>query len=396
MAMRFEALPPAPHPNKTPSSLRRSQPTSEVISKRREAAARIGKDLYAAIEHAIPAEHASRRTGRNESYDLSLIAKGGEHLVFELEDPKHAHVVYKINYLESRGVFDAWFRGPGQYNEAVRYMREDMMAQQERLRQLRQYFGRDAVPVQRLMVRDVPLTRQVIEQFDPRFTSVNVPLPDHIPAWVSIQKHLELPKEKTVSLNGYYPEYYLNHAKGAVDRIAKERKYDDAHDALVGYEPLDGEPVDHLEQVEKILDMYPTLVSVGIQILQDPTFKTALQKAVRDMIAYTKGTGIAMDLNGQNNVLLLEENGEWKLKMPDPLFSGDQPKMADLEYAASSLEKDEDLQDAVVRRVFNPLNTLRVINALAILAEIPDRLEIPGVRDIPPRRWRENITRVMH
>lgn len=366
--------------------------TPSAVEKRHDVARRLGGDLYQAIEKATPTEFISRWSGQPETYNPSLAGKGGEHLVFEFDDPKHRDVVFKINYLKSKEVLSAWSRGPSQFKAAVEYLRDDIDEQKIRLMELRKYFGKDAVPVQRLAMRDVPISREVIERLDPKYPTAKQ-LPDHIPAWIAVQSKLELSKDRTVSLNGSYAEYLIARASER-GKPGVEQDYDHAHDVLSGYQESGEEPLRRHEKIDRVLWAFPALDAVYTRAEEDPSFKLKLQKVVQDLLRYTRETGNALDLNGENNLVMLEQNGEWQLKMPDPLFTGSEPKMSDLEIATAALAHDEAISKEVSGKALNPLNTLRVINALALIADVPDQLKIPRMGEVSPRRWRKNLTRI--
>jgi hypothetical protein len=200
-----------------------------------------------------------------------------------------------------------------------------------------------------------------------------------------LQRYLDLPKDKTVSLTGYYPESsYNRYHKDQKKRLASI--YEPAHDVLIG------KSVDHLDPEEErqlILDMYPGLHAVAEKVEDDSTFAAALQSAVKNMIRYTNETRVALDLAGGGNVVLVQGERGWELKMPDPLPLGDFT-LEDIVVASRQVRRG-DVMDASVTNanVFNALNTVRVINALAILSGLPEeaRLRIPELSEVPASAW---------
>lgn len=347
------------------------------VTQRRGIPPSVGAELFHSLERIKP-----------DIYLPQIKAKGGEHLVYEFQDPKHADVVYKVNFSKTFPVLAAHYNGEIAKTRAVEDMEEDMLEQQGKLRELRTYFGFQAVPVQRFLVRDVPVSKDVVNALKPGWVSDALEVPDTIPAWINVQRRLEMPAEKTVSLNGYYPESPLKlmHRGDAEE----EHVYDVGHDILIGKDVSD---LDDEEKRAIVLDMYKDLHRVAEKAEDDPAFREKLADTVRKMIAYTEETENVLDLAGKNNVVLLEGEKAWELKMPDALFAGDMT-LHGLDVAIRRHEKGEKLLNQHAGSALNPLNTVRVINALAVIAGIPDRLRVRGLENVPAEVWRKSLAKV--
>lgn len=371
-----------------------------IAHKRDVAAERVGRPLYESVSKVVPKSHRSERTGREEFYTPTLIAQGGEHLVFEFENPEHEDVVYKVNFYKTLPVLYAALRGPKQLEEGKRYLKEDIEEQQSKMRELRRYFGHDAVPVQRYMVRDVPISKDVVQALSPHLKEYDGPLPEKIPAWVTVQRRLELDPRTSFSLNGYYPEKAMKaYIEANTDYFknpdAYEELYDAAHDVLMGYLPPGSAELDEQERQSLALIMFPDLFPLASKIASEPEVKTRLQEIVRRMIAYTEETGNAMDLAGRNNVAMLSEGGTWKLKMPDPLHAETVPMLGDVSATARLLAENKYVPQGLAGKAMNALNTVRVINALALLAGIPERIDVQDSLMVEPKKWRETFTPIL-
>lgn len=353
-----------------------SNPFSDV-TQRAEIPASVGEELFQSLERIKP-----------ETYLPEIKAKGGEHLVYEFRDPKHMDVVYKVNFSKTLPVLAAHYNGEIATKRAVEKMEEDMLEQQSKLRELRSYFGFHAVPVQRFLVRDVPVSKEVVDALKPGWMPDTLDVPGTIPAWINVQRRLEMPGDRTVSLNGYYPESprKLLH-RGDVD---EERVYDLGHEILIGKDIPD---LDDEERRAIVLDMYKDLHRVAEKAEDDPAFREKLADTVRKMIAYTEETENVLDLAGRNNVVLTEGEKGWDLKMPDALFAGDMT-LHGLDDAIRRHAKGEKLLTRHAQSALNPLNTVRVINALAIIAGIPDRLRVHGLENVPAEVWRKNLAKI--
>jgi len=319
---------------------------------------------------------------------------GGEHLVFDLAKKnapeKIRDVVVKVNVNRSLGLFrfgilhDAAAIGHGEET-----MDEEMEARKKKLTELRSYFGKDSVPVQRFLICDMPVSKQIIDGWDrlhrrpshrhwvPEGAALNVKT---IPAWVEVQRRIDLDPKKTVSLNGTYFEH-ASSPLGKLPPKESERIYAQAHDLLVGHTDLDPEEQRHI-----VLSVYPSLEGVAKR-LDDPVFVKGLRDMVRTLIRYSKETDTPLDLMGKNNIVLTETAQGWKPKLLDPLLPDDRV-FGDFGTAVARAKKGWILDGGLRNGVFNAMNTVRVINALAILSGIPDRLQIKDLEEIPAAGWR--------
>jgi hypothetical protein len=344
---------------------------------------RITPELYA------PGRRASKtRRGSPEVTAPHMIASGGEHLVFEFPDARHSDVVLKVNFQQTLPVLQAHRHGEIARKKALENMEEAMVERRSQLRELREYFGHSAVPVTRFQIQDMPVSPDIVEKLHPGWLQEGQEVPSTLPAWVVIQRRLDLQPEKTVSLTGYYLED-PRMPKGEEKEFMENYKtiYELGHDILVGKEVED---LSAENQQEIVLRLFPNLKKVAEKNTTDPVFKKKLQDTVRKLIAYTDDTKTALDLAGANNVVLIEGEKGWDLKMPDALPT-DEVRTDDISLAAEELEKGEPLTSHATI-VKNALNTVRMINALALVSGIPERLHVPGLETIPAETWRQVLS----
>jgi hypothetical protein len=347
----------------------------------------IGKELYEAVEAITP-----------DTYAYKPMAKGGEHLVFEIDDPKHKSVVYKINFLKSKPLLRAHLRAKDAHianeierHKAIEEMEEEIRERNSQLRELREYFGAGAVPAERLMVREVPVSREVINRLDPNVLPAHVEPPEKLPAWVMIQRRLDLKPGRAVSLHVGQPEALgvMAPAEGETMDDVHEI-YDVAHNVLVG-NPVEG--LDPEEAKDYVLELYPHLKAVAEKVDDDPAFKEKLQEIVGQLIKYTNETTTVLDFIGSGNILLVKRKDGWDLKLPDPLLAKE-CTMYDLAIAAAKLKHSEPLTGLQNWEALLALNALRAINALAMISGSDKRLQAPGVvSQIDPAVWREQLER---
>lgn len=376
--------------NEDHSGIRRT-----ALEKRRDSA----RGKYGTIQNEIDA----LLTG-----DLfpTVIGMGGEHLVVEVSErdmpEKLRDVVIKVNYRQTIPYLHAVIGGdPNQIDQAMEDMEDEIKDRRALLSELREYFGFDAVPAQKMLIRDVPVSSDLIKKMDPSLEGVNYPLPYSIPALVNVQRRFDLPEngegDTFVSLTGYYPEkIFFKHVN---DRKNADRRYDIAHDTLVG-KHVNAKP----EEVKKcVLDLYPELGMVSRLVSEDlkyaeedREFTRALRKTVKAMIAFSRETLVVLDLAGRNNVVLIKNSDDWELKMLDALPLEDTALTSLQEVIDDVTERGRDdeeysLSYKEVGQAFNPLNTVRVINALALLAGADERIELEGLKEIPASAWRHGF-----
>ena len=347
------------------------------------------EDLFASIKRITPDVYAPRKwisKTRKEIPEIAAprpIGKGGEHLVFEFPDPKHSDVVMKVNFHQTLPVLRAHHQGEIERKKAHEKMEEAMVERRSQLNELREDFGHSAVPVQRFMIQDVPVSRDVVERLYPGWLREGTAVPPTLPAWVAFQRRLEFDPEKTVSLTGYYPEQ-RNRGEERTEEL--DNVYDVGHDILIGKET----DLDPEEQRNIVLDMYPELQKVAKKAERNPGFTKKLQETVRKLISYTETTMTALDLAGSNNVVLMQGEKSWDLKMPDALPIEDLTT-DDLQQASKELKRGRHLTEENESRSLNVLNTVRVINALALLAGVSERLRVEGLDAVPASTWRKEF-----
>jgi hypothetical protein len=217
-------------------------------------------------------------------------------------------------------------------------------------------------------------------------------VPKTIPALVSVQRRLELSGEgeQYVSLTGYYSEKHLPESRANESR-EQEEAYEYAHDLLTGRRERNEDP---REDIESICRLYPEMRSIARLVEQDPAFKKKLGEVVERLILYSRDTHRCLDLAGENNMTLMKSGDSWKLKMLDVLYDVD-VSFDLLDRAIAKMENRDDLSlsSEEAGSTLNPLNTLRVINALAFLSgHSEDILKISGIEQIPASVWREGIS----
>jgi len=341
-----------------------------------------------------------------DTYLPRLIGKGSDHLVFESQDTKHAGVVFKINFQESIPVLEASITQKGsspsvterhriqdQREALLEKMYGQMKERTAKLRELKEYFGAAAVPVERLLIREVPISREVVENLLPSQAPKDTQeIPATLPVWVAIQRKLKMNELNTMELYGYFPEY-----PGAMKNEKPEQnsaEYEVGHDILMGNAKEPTDPKEKKRSKEVVLDMYPDMKKIDDLARLSPEFMETLRNAVKAFIKYTDETSNILDFGGKGNIVIMNEGGKWQLKMPDPFLSIKELSFYELAVVATKLGHGDPVSPDLTGKALIALNAVRVMNALAIIADIPDRVDIPSsVKAIDISKWTELIKR---
>lgn len=358
-------------------------------------------------------------------YDPLLIAKGGEHLVFEMPSrklpEKMRDVVVKVNFHKAKELLSEYWRASQAKNdkeaaqireEAEIRLRHEAEEFDERQKQLRAYFGANAVPRIKVFIEPVPIDKNVLNALRPPAPEVapgeesvtevrpdfsewpNKEIPKEIPGWISVQKRLELNPDNMVSLNGYYAEnLHADLFKDTPERQAE--RYDHAHRVLTQPARPDVSAEEQDNDLEAVLAMYPDLVDVDIKCRDDAAFKAKLADTAKRLVRYTNEVGVALDLAGSDNIILVKGEKGWELKMPDALPPGDF-RMQNLKDAVESFVHDGGPPAFNAAYVLNELNTVRVVNALALISGVSDRVIIPDIEKIPSESIREYLSKFVY
>lgn len=332
----------------------------------------VPQDLYWAVDELLEPKH-----------EPQLFAKGGEHLVLRL---KHGGSVVKVNYLESQPMYEALLNNDrGAMDASLRRMQERRRRYLEKIKVLEQYFGRNAVPRQRVLIAEVPVSAAVANGLGQGLEAPDAGGPRSMPAWIAVQRELDLDPARTVSLGGYYLEDAVLASREPADIV----RYGKVHDILLGPPPTS--ETERERQTQEVVGLFDDLEKVVKRLERDPGFKPALQQAVRKMISYSSETQEVLDVAGLDNIVLSKDGDDWSLKMPDAL-SAFECTYGDLRQSAKKLYRGEELDNHEETKAYYAMNTLRVINALALLADIQERLRIPGVKNVSAETWLQALS----
>lgn len=362
---------------------------------------RVGRALESTPRSVHPILHGSLNKILPERYDPRILAKGGEHLVFRFNEPyegpptdaagkkrrakeRKRQIVYKVNFHETKPILKAVASGNEEkVKQALGKMREKIEAKRDSIGELRLYFGFDSVPAQQFMVRDVPITPEIVASLDESLVQASAKVTS-IPAWVEVQRELEL--ESAVSLTGFYPE-------SPHSPLREEHKEDYAEIYDAGHDVLTGGPMSDMSpetQVSYVLNMYPELQEVSDKARKDRSFKRSLHELSDKLIDFIEETGIALDLAGRNNMVMVKHGESWSVKFPDVLAPSDF-SFINLKIALEDVHRGHGIGERSRLVAANLVNTVRIVNALALISGNDRRLRYPALAGIMPEDWRKEM-----
>ncbi|MHB8831159.1 MAG: hypothetical protein ACYC44_03545 [Patescibacteria group bacterium] len=314
-------------------------------------------------------------------HDMHLVGKGSENFVFFFEDDKHKDIVYKVNYLNSFDVFCGMMNDDLQeYRQGVIGLKKAQKDRRTKLKVLREYFGFSAVPVEKTMIRNMPVDAGIVKELTGRgYTPEQLAkLQPGVPAIVTIQRKVDIKRQgDEIELGCNFPER----------TIAKDPNaamiYDEGYRLLVAQEK--NEDWDESYQKKIVDKLYPDSIMISLRIDNDPQFKEALRSFVAQAIKIGNEKGIYLDLVGNGNLFFVKQPDGWQPKLIDVLL----PLFNDSEKLTECVEKIKQGKSSDIERksVMTMMNSIRTINALAVLVGLPDRIYIPELAEVPAEAW---------
>ena len=147
---------------------------------------RVGPDFYDEIKRL-----------KTDDYFIEPIGQGAENIVFEIaKDEKIKNirsVVIKVNALQTLKYTEALLENPDpidqekiheQLEREIRHTTEDIL-------ELKKYFGWQAIPDQKIILKNIPVSKQAAQMFFGRVVLPFRRFPMTVLAWITIQKKLK-------------------------------------------------------------------------------------------------------------------------------------------------------------------------------------------------------------
>ena|SRR3989344_1895896 len=327
-----------------------------------------------------------------EKYHPRFLAKGGEHVVYDVEG--HPDVVVKVNVYDLKNAIDGIVYQNTSNHEAANEttdetdatlseeyqgtvfdlegkMKTDIADCIKKQKRLAEYFGKKHVLSQRRVVVEIPLTEAIVKEiYHNRPPSVAI---EKVRAIITVQRRVhEVADPEHLAVISGYAEY------GDVPQKA----YDKATWHLVfGKNPEQKLSQQELLKVQSMEDFKKLIKeSEG-----DEGLREVLIDFVTRSIAYLKETGEILDLAGQDNVIFYregtkgkdgKEKGKWTYRLIDALYTSPFKMIVETKKVLSTLFSEKNIGASGKNVLLNSFNCIRTINGLAEQLGIKERIFI--------------------
>lgn len=302
------------------------------------------------------------------SYRPKFLAKGGEHIIYEL--PEHPDVVVKVRAAFLKRTLE-WNIEHSQPLDAFPVeiapnIREYLKAEAERYQQLKKHFGSEHVPSQKEFLLKVPVTEKVMEEL---YEGKSPPKTNEAWSIVMVQKRVEALDD---------PNHLAIVAGYAEEGEVPEDAYKQATDHFIFSQNPEGK----IERERFLQVQSPSELRTLLEKAEsDENLKNALKDLIERMIAYVQGTGEIFDLCGQDNIVLFKKDGMWSFSLVDTRYPGEGRMIEKARAALSKLSEGNELGGGEKNVLLNTFNFVRTVNGLAEQIGVETRIDIvpPGM-----------------
>ncbi len=312
---------------------------------------------------------------------LRLLGKGGEHVVFE--DVRFPNYVLKVDFIESLPMLYAQARGEDAIKKEEARLRDKATNHHQRLARLQSYFSAGTVPLELVAVKNIPLNESVVLALM-RDRNIEIParlvVPKSMDVLCTLQHKIDLDKKSCVDIYSSYAE---------LNRTILLDFYVEGHRLLSSSEAIG--PADALARRKIILYTYPSLRTALEKMDAETGIKSALRDYIGRAMRYAVDTGEIIDMAGGGNVLLRkDEDGVWGPYLMDVL-SPPELNLDLIRQAAAMIKHGQEMDVRMRANVLNVINFVRFANALAILSDSGERLDVRGMNDVTPEQWHDGL-----
>lgn len=353
------------------------------------------------IQHAsdeklknVQPEHTSQQRGPYEitdadhpialKYRPAFLAKGGEHLVYEI--PDHPNVVAKISLPAVRdSLLAAKEMGVDPSSEDPAYLeqlRKNLAYRRELQRTLREHFGREHVAPSKFVLADIPLPEGINERLSKMTLDTHVRVEKtSIKSIVTIQPRLEeLSRPDRLSLNVH--NVIAGHAKELFHDPLYASQFDAATDPLMDAETSQACALDEEDFLETIDDA--SLDRLLGAASKDPELSDLLQDFTERCVRFANDTGEVLDF-GKDNILFYKDSvaSKWTYLIIDGLY-GLQHHVFDVAHNVLRRNKDNQITSLESNALIQSIDFVRAVNGIAKLTGSRNFLSfIPAVNGEP-------------
>lgn len=318
------------------------------------------------IEQQVPHpeyEFGNIEPGLVSKYRPKFLAKGGEHIIYEL--PEHPDVVVKVRATSIKKILE-WNVGHGQPLDSLPAeieprAREYLKEEAERYQQLKKYFGSDHVPSQKEFLVKVPITENILREIyegNPPATTNEV--------WsiVMVQKRVDALNDpnRLAIVAGYAEQGEVSEDiyKQATEHFIFSKNPDQKMDKR------------QFLQVQSHNDLRNLLEKAD----GDENLKKDLKDLIEQMVVYTQETGEIFDLAGQDNIILFQKDGKWSFSLVDTRYPGESNMVEKARAVLSKLSEGSELNEHEKNILLNTFNFVRTVNGLAEQVGVENRIKI--------------------
>jgi hypothetical protein len=103
--------------------------------------------------------------------------------------------------------------------------------------------------------------------------------------------------------------------------------------------------------------------------------KGEVAKTVRELETFSKEQDTLLDLAGLGNAQFVKNDGKWGVRLPDVL-PPNRWRRSNFERQIAELQANGETSTSL--ELLNGMAMVRALNALAVIADVPDRVSIPG------------------
>lgn len=285
-------------------------------------------------------------------YQPKFLAKGGEHIVYEV--PEHPNIVVKVSTGPLKKVID-WNAEHGQPIDSLpaeleSRARDYLKEETARYQLLKKYFGADHVPSQKEFLVKVPITQEILNALyegNPPATTTE--------AWsvVMVQKRVEAlnDPERLAIVAGYAEN----------DEVSKDL-YDQTTEHFIF-----GKNAEEKIEKEKFLEIqsHNDLKALLEKSEGDENLRESLKELLEKIITYTEETGEIFDLAGQDNIVLSQKDGKWTYALVDTRYPGESKMVEKAKIALLKLSVGSEIDEHEKNVLLNIFNFVRTVNGLA-------------------------------
>ena len=303
-------------------------------------------------------------------YQPTFLAKGGEHLVYEI--PDHPDVIAKVRIGEIKRMLEINYQAGQPLDslspEAQSKAQDYLETERSRYQTIRQHFGSEHVPNQKEFLIKVPITEDIIRSFYDGQLPANT---DEVWSIMMIQKRikeLDIPHLSMVSGYSEHSETLPETYNQTTQHLIQEKNSE---------QPLSSEDFLAIQSNEHLR----TLVE---QSETDENLKETLADLVEKIISYTSETGEILDLAGEDNVILHQKDDVWSYTLVDARYPGTSNMIETVEIILSKLSTGDGLDEHEKNILLNTVNFVRTINGLAEQIGVSNKIDIipDGLQDL--------------